>query len=32
MTDNEIIKVLNRCFDENHCGDCPLEYLTNECV
>lgn len=32
MTDNEIIKALERCVNEDHCGDCPLEFGEYTCL
>lgn len=32
MTDNEIIKALETCANEDHCGDCPLDYGLDGCV
>ncbi len=30
-TDNEVIKIAERCINDDHCGNCPLEYLSDEC-
>ncbi len=32
LTDNEMEKLLERCVNDDHCGDCPLEYLSDECM
>lgn len=32
LTDNEREKFLERCVNDDHCGDCPLEYLSDECM
>lgn len=32
LTDEDAMKILERCINDDHCGDCPLEYLSDECM
>ncbi len=32
IKDEDIIKTLERCINNDHCGDCPLEYFSDKCM